>query len=229
MVYQCRKVFFAALILLFLTCTSQAEEPVLPGVKQVDITEVPGRSLELGTSQIGLWGGYSPDNPTHIGRTTGRPLAEFNLRYARVIKTSDDWALKYTAEIIPVILVRQPKQGYESNGEPEDLPGRKNKIYGSGISPVGLQINFRRGCVFQPYLNMSAGILYFSDNVPVADSSNFNFTFGFGGGLEIWHLKNQSVFLGYKYQHISNGYTAPQNPGLDSNLYYAGYTWSWNR
>jgi opacity protein-like surface antigen len=90
-------------------------------------------------------------------------------------------------------------------------------------------MNFRRGCVLQPYVNVTGGILYFTDNVPVADSSNFNFTFGFGAGVEIWHLENQSVLLGYKYQHISNGYTAPQNPGVDSNLFYVGYAWSWSQ
>jgi len=147
------------------------------------------------------------------------------VQYTYVIKTGETWALKYTAELIPVIYIKQPPQGH-LNGNPVDLPGEKQKIYGAGISPVGLQMNFRRGHVVQPYLNGTGGVLYFTENVPVANSSNFNFTFGFGGGLEIWYLENQSILLGYKYQHISNGYTAPQNPGVDSNLLYVGLLWS---
>jgi hypothetical protein len=34
------------------------------------------------------------------------------------------------------------------------------------------------------------------------------------------------VQLGYKYHHLSNAYTAALNPGLDANVFYAGYEWS---
>ncbi len=185
-----------------------------------------GMSLDVGTTELGIWTGYSWTNPTLIGRTKDRSLFEINVQYARVIKTSNNWALKYTAEIIPVAYVRQPQQGV-MNGNPTDLPGAKQKIYGIGITPVGFQINYRRGHVLQPYVNGTAGILYFTEQVPVADSSKINFNLGLGVGVQIWHSENQSMRLGYKYNHISNGYTASQNPGMDSNLFYIGYAWSW--
>ncbi len=224
-----QKCIFSLLCILIFVSVATAQDLVSPSTQRVNVPENPGRSLDLGTSQLGFWAGYSSSNPTLIGRTTDRPLFEYNVKYARVIKTSDNWALKYTAEIMPVVLISQPHQGYALNGSPVDQPGRRQKIYGAGVSPVGLQMNFQRGNVLQPYVNITAGVLYFTDNVPVADSSNFNFTFGFGAGVEIWCLENQSVVLGYKYQHISNGYTAPQNPGVDSNLFYIGYAWSWSR
>jgi len=222
-----RKCLLAFLYLLIFATMATAQDSVYPNAESADVPKNPGKSLELGTNQLGFWAGYSADNPTLIGRTTDRPLFEFNVQYAHVLRTGDNWALKYTAEIIPVVLIKQPQQGHEANGNPVDLPGTKQKIYGVGVSPIGLQMNFRRGSVLQPYLNGTAGVIYFTDNVPVADSSNFNFTFGFGAGFEIWHLENQSIVLGYKYQHISNGYTAPQNPGVDSNLFYVGYAFSW--
>ncbi len=160
-----------------------------------------------------------------VGRTTDRSFFELNLQYARVFETSDNWAMKYTAEIVPVAIVRQPQQGI-INGNAVDLPGSKQKIYGFGVTPVGLRVNFRRGHVLQPYINGTAGVLYFRDQVPVADSSRFNFALGLGAGIQIWYLENQSIILGYKYHHISNGFTAPRNPGMDSNLFYIGYTWS---
>ncbi len=189
---------------------------------------VPGgscRSLDIGTTELGIWVGYSWSNPTLIGRTTDRSLFELNVQYARVIKTSENWALKYTVEIVPVAYVRQPQQGV-MDGNPVDLPGEKQKIYGLGITPVGFQVNYRRGHVLQPYVNGTAGILYFAEQVPVADSSKFSFNLGLGVGVQIWYSENQSVRLGYKYNHISNGYTASQNPGMDSNLFYIGYAWS---
>ncbi len=222
-----RKCLLSFLCLLIFATVASAQDWVYPNTQRADVPRNPGKSLEPGTSQLGFWAGYSADNPTLIGTATDRPLFEFNVQYAHVLRTGDNWALKYIAEIIPAVLIKQPQQGHSANGNPVDLPGTKQKIYGAGVSPIGLQINFRRGSVFQPYVNGTAGVLYFTDNVPVADSSNFNFTFGFGAGLEIWHLENQSIVLGYKYQHISNGYTAPQNPGVDSNLFYVGYMFSW--
>jgi len=223
MIISTWKQFIAVFCFLFSAGLSVAQEPVLADKNGADVPKA-CRLLDFGTSQLGFWGGYSSDNPTLIGKTTDRPLFELNVHYARVIKTRDSWALKYTAEIIPVISVRQPPQGF-SNGNTMDLPGKKEWVYGAGLSPVGLQMNFFRGRIVQPYINGTAGVLYFTKNVPVAHSSNFNFTFGFGAGVEIWYLENQSILLGYKYQHISNGYTAPENPGVDSNLLYVGFLW----
>lgn len=219
----------AVLFIMMITNVATAQDSVYPNTQRADTPGNPGRSLDLGTSQLGFWAGYSPDNPTLIGRTTDRPFFEFNVQYAHVVGTGDNWALKYTAEIIPVAIIRQPQQGHTVNGNPVDLPGNNQKIYGAGVSPVGLQMNLRRGCILQPYVNGTAGVLYFTDNVPVAGSSNFNFTFGFGAGVEIWYRENQSLIVGYKYQHISNVYSAPQNPGVDSNLFYVGFAWSWSQ
>jgi hypothetical protein len=213
--------------MLLFAHVAMAQDSVYLNTQRADVPRNPGRSLDLGTRQLGFWAGYSPNNPTLIGRSTDRPFFEFNVQYARVLRTGDNWALKYTAEIIPVAIIRQPQQGYAGNGNPVDLAGKKQNIYGAGVSPIGLQMNLRRGCVLQPYVNGTAGVLYFTDDVPVANSSHFNFTFGFGAGFEIWYRENQSIILGYKYQHISNGYTAPRNPGVDSNLFYVGYAWSW--
>ncbi len=208
------------------TRIAAANDSASRGELTTDAKGGPGMSLDIGTTELGIWAGYSWTNPSLIGRTTDRSLFEINVQYARVIKTSDNWALKYTAEIIPVAYVRQPQQG-EMNGNPVDLPGARQKIYGVGITPVGFQINYRRGHVLQPYVNGTAGILYFTEQVPVADSSKINFNLGLGVGVQIWHSENQSIRLGYKYNHISNGYTASQNPGMDSNLFYIGYAWSW--
>ncbi len=222
------KYLFAFLCILIFAHAAVAQNPVYADTRSVDMPQNPGKSLDPGTSQLGFWAGYSPDNPTLIGRATNRPFFEFNVHYARVVRTGDDWSMKYIVEITPAAITKQPRQGTDANGNPVDLSGRQ-RVYGAGISPVGLQMNFRRGRVLQPYLNGTAGVLYFTRNVPVENSSNFNFTFGFGAGLEIWHREDQSLILGYKYQHISNGYTAPRNPGVDSDLLYVGYAWSWKQ
>lgn len=227
-----RKQVFIILCILIFSGNTMAQEEVSSVPANINEPVIPSRNLDVGTTELGIWTGYSSANPTLMGRTTNRPYFELDLQFARVLKTSSNWALKYTAEIIPLAYIWQPPQGFVSNGnqlEPVDLPGNKQKIYGAGVTPVGLQMNFRRGCILQPYINGTAGVIYFSQQVPVADSSKFNFTLGLGAGIEIWYLKNQSIILGYKYHHISNGYTARQNPGVDSDLFYVGYAWSWGQ
>ncbi len=189
-----------------------------------------GRALDRGSSELGFWGGYSPDNPTAIGITTNRPFGELNLQYARVLVARDNWALKWTIELVPVAVISQPRQVNVVQGNSVisvDAPGTRRAIYGAGASPIGLQLNFRRRRMFQPYINGTAGVLYFADQVPVSGSSQFNFAVGWGGGVQIWYRENQSVSLGYKFHHISNANSATSNPGVDSNLFYAGYSWSW--
>jgi opacity protein-like surface antigen len=200
-----------------------AQDVISPSTSKADAPKTPCRSLDTGTNQLGVWAGYSWTNPQLMGRTSDRPYFELDVQYARVLTTGDNWALKYTAEIVPVAVITQQRQG---SGQVSET---RQKVYGAGITPAGLQVNFRRGCVLQPFVNATGGVLYFGDQVPVADSSNFNFTLGIGAGVEVWYLENQSISLGYKYHHISNGYTARENPGVDSSMFYVGYAWSWSR
>jgi len=191
-----------------------------------------GCSLDRGTNELGFWGGYSPDNPTLIGVTTGRPFFELNLQYARVLVAHRNWALKYTFEMVPVAIISQPRQVNVVQGTrlvQVDAAGTRRAIYGGGTSPIGLQVNFRRHRALQPYIDGTAGVLYFADQVPVSGSSQFNFGVGWGAGVQLWHRENQSVSIGYKFHHISNANSANRNPGADSNLLYAGYSWSWRR
>jgi hypothetical protein len=189
-----------------------------------------GRSLDRGTNELGFWAGYSPNNPTVIGITTDRPFFELNFQYARVLVARDNWALKYMVEMVPVAIISQPRQVNVVQGTSVvqvDAAGTRRAIYGGGTSPIGLQVNFRRHRALQPYINGTAGVLYFAEQVPVSGSSQFNFGVGWGAGVQIWHRENQSVSIGYKFHHISNANSANRNPGADSNLLYAGYSWSW--
>jgi opacity protein-like surface antigen len=180
-------------------------------------------ALDRGTNELGFWGGYSPSNPTAIGTTTNRPFFELNIQYARVLLTGKSLAFKYMVELAPVAIISQPRQ----NGAGADVAGTRRNIYGGGISPIGLQLNFRRRHLLQPYLNGTVGALYFTDQVPVSNSSQFNFAVSWGAGVQLWVRKNQSISLGYKFHHISNANSASRNPGVDSNLFYAGYSWGW--
>jgi hypothetical protein len=69
-------------------------------------------------------------------------------------------------------------------------------------------------------LETAGGIVYFDDQVPIADSSQLNFMFHFGGGIELFGENSHYLTIGYRYHHISNANLGHFNPGIDSNVIY---------
>lgn len=173
-------------------------------------------------NEFGVFAGYSPINLQGIGITNNRDLFLLNLQYARVLGTTENTTIKYTAGLVPVAIVNQPAEWFlPSTGSAYLLP--QEKIYGAGIDPIGFQWNFRRKHAWQPFLNTHGGFLYFTEQVPVPESSQFNFTFSFGAGVQVFR-GTRALTLGYKFHHISNAQTGHYNPGIDSNLFYVGWS-----
>lgn len=55
-------------------------------------------------------------------------------------------------------------------------------------------------------------------------AARFNFTYDFGGGVQIVKESGRAITIGYKYNHISNGYHSSINPGVDVQMIYVGYS-----
>lgn len=178
--------------------------------------------LSKGSNQFGFWGGYSPKSFVFEGQTQDRKLFLLTLQYARVLLATHPVTLKYTVELVPAALENQPRDLFVSKSKLKvDSPG---VAYGAGFTPVGFQFNFGRRRV-QPFLNGSGGLLYFSRQLPVPQSSQLNFTYSAGIGAEIFVRPGRSVTVGWKYHHLSNANTGTFNPGIDSGLFYAGFSW----
>jgi len=69
--------------------------------------------------------------------------------------------------------------------------------------------------------------MYSTRPIPVETAGSFNFTFDLGAGLELFRIHSQSIRAEYRYHHISNHFTAYENPGIDSGL--VQLTWSFGR
>ena len=65
------------------------------------------------------------------------------------------------------------------------------------------------------------GILYFKDRVLSTRGTHLNFSAETGVGVEFATSPQTNLRLGYSWFHFSNGDIAARNPGLDSNLIYA--------
>jgi Lipid A 3-O-deacylase (PagL) len=177
--------------------------------------------LRPGSNEFGVWAGYSPFSFKLKGASQDRELFLLNLQYARTLFATPPLTLKYTAEIVPVALEMQPTQRYFVGGKV--LVNPAGTIYGGGASPIGFQGNFGRKSI-QPFANGSVGFLYFREQVPVVGSSQFNYTITIGVGAQFFRRPGRSLTLGWKYHHLSNDNQATLNPGIDSSVFYAGFS-----
>jgi len=161
-------------------------------------------------------GGYSFHSTRGFwGKIPETTLSIFTLRYNRkLFAIHNRHFLEYVTELnIAANYTVNNSRGYQ-----------ESTFTGVGFSPVGFQLNFGKKQVVQPFIKSSAGFMYFSKRFPDERGVRFNFTLELGGGLEFIIAENLSLTVGYKYHHMSNGEFGQINPGVDSNIFYTGFT-----
>jgi hypothetical protein len=95
--------------------------------------------------------------------------------------------------------------------------------YSGGVSPFGVQFNGFKHRRIQPEAMLNGGLLVAMRDIPIPQSSYFNFTFQFGGGVEWYRTASQSLLLEYRVQHFSNKNLGTYNPGTDSGIWKLTY------
>lgn len=220
--------FVLGLVMLFLPVTSLRIAGQTSANKSSTST-APSQSTSEGIqkrdNEWGVWGGISFNSPTLIGQTPDATFGNIGLRYGRVLAASKTVAFEWTIDAIPVSVLSNPRPEVTASGSGFTVVSLvRHSVYGFGAAPIGLKFNFRRNRRVQPFGQATGGFLYFSRQAPVNDSSRFNFTFDFSGGVQIVNSNRRSFTIGYKYQHISNGYTGTFNPGVDVQIIFAGFS-----
>ena len=175
-------------------------------------------------NEFGIWGGISFDSPTLIGKTPNSRFGNIGLRYGRVLAASKAVAFEWTIDAVPLSILSNNRFTAVPSGTGFVVTQTRKSVYGWGASPIGLKFNFRRNRRVQPFGQATGGFLYFSRQAPVDNSSRFNFTFDFSGGVQIVNSNRRSFTIGYKYQHISNANTGTFNPGVDVQMVFAGFS-----
>ena len=102
--------------------------------------------------------------------------------------------------------------------EPQQTPA-----YGTGFAPFGLALQLPISGSVRIFGGSAVGGLWFNTPVPVAEARAFNVTIEWGGGIDLPVGSRQRIRLGYKFHHLSNGYSALENPGVDGHVFYAGW------
>jgi hypothetical protein len=187
-------------------------------------TPSPSEGIQKRWNEFGVWGGISFNATTLIGKTPDARFGNIGLRYGRVLKTSKTVAFEWTIDAIPVAVLSNSRFIVVPSGSGFVFTQTRKSVYGFGAAPIGLKFNFRRNRRVQPFGQATGGFLYFNEQVPVDGAARFNFTFDFSGGVQIINSSRRAFTIGYKYQHISNGYRANFNPGVDVQMIFAGFS-----
>jgi len=171
-----------------------------------------------------IWNADSFASGHIFGFAQNRSLYLTGFRYGMMILERQRISLRYTIEAIPAAVLSEPY----ADGRPVlGFLGRispHREIYGGGLNPIGLQLNFRARKRVQPFGSFNGGFLYFSRKVLSPEASQFNFTVAMGGGVEIFTSSNRAIQIGYRYHHLSNANITDRNPGTDSNMIYFGFS-----
>jgi hypothetical protein len=157
-----------------------------------------------------FFAGYSPVSATLIGTTTDRKFLLAGFGYSYRCWVWPGASIAYSGELMPAAVLFEPTHA----------------VYGFAITPLGFTAEFGRRHRVYPYLQTNEGIIASSEPVPinVTGATGLNFLIDLGGGVRIKTSERRAVSVGYKFLHISNGFTSAVNPGVDNNVFYVGFS-----
>jgi opacity protein-like surface antigen len=97
------------------------------------------------------------------------------------------------------------------------LLGRED-TYAAAFAPLGARVSAFPSRRIQPTFSLDLGFVVSARDLPIEDSSWFNFMFSFGPGVQFFTSPNASLRLEYLYRHASNAGLGDQNPGVDQGV-----------
>jgi hypothetical protein len=159
--------------------------------------------------------GYSPVSTTLIGVTSGSRLVLAGFSYSYRCWAWKRASISFTPGIMPAaVVLEQPPAAYQS----------ARRVYGFGITPLGFRLEFLRSRRVYPFVQTDGGIIASTQPIPDTSPSGLNFLVDLGAGVR-WHPRDRKYGfeLGYKLLHISNAATSYVDPGVDNNVFYAGF------
>jgi hypothetical protein len=137
---------------------------------------------------------------------------EAGFRYRREMFARGGFALRYTADVVPMALFRDPY-----------VAGSPQWVYGGGFSPVGLQFVFRNGKKVNPFFGGSGGLLFHTRPIMLS-GVQYNFTADWNVGVEVKVRPRNTLSLAFRYQHLSNAERGTFNFGSEHGSIRVGYT-----
>jgi hypothetical protein len=167
-----------------------------------------------------FFAGYSPFSATLIGTTADRRFYVAGFGYGYRCWVWPGVSISYSGELMPAAVFIQPGQYLPQPIVPA------HAVYGFAVTPLGFTADFGRRRRVYPFFATDEGIIASSQPIPInmTGATGLNFLIDVGGGIRIKTGQRRAISLGYKFLHISNGFTSAINPGVDNNLFYVGFS-----
>jgi opacity protein-like surface antigen len=102
--------------------------------------------------------------------------------------------------------------------------GGTRTTYVSAFSPLGYKLSVLPRRRMQPFVTGLGGFAVSPRDIPVFNSSAFNYTFEFGAGVDWFQTHTRSCRFEYRYHHLGNTSGSGANPGIDSGVFKATYS-----
>ncbi|HEY3580760.1 MAG TPA: acyloxyacyl hydrolase [Pyrinomonadaceae bacterium] len=210
-----RKLIFAFTIALFINVSAFAQSTDNPFL------------LKRGDNEFGFWAGFSPKATTifgglHDDEAEDRKFVIAAFRYGRTLAANKNLALQYTLDAVPLAIATGTIVSRTTVGGVTTF--QRETAYGGGITPLGLQLDFRNGSKGHPFAHVNGGLLWFNKSVPIEDAGSFAYVGEAGGGVSIFTSERRAVTLGVRFHHISNGDRQGSNRGLNQFVIYGGFS-----
>ncbi len=134
--------------------------------------------------------------------------------------------LRYTAQLLPLMMLSHIER-YELLESPDRsiyvLSGT-GSASGIGLSPIGLQLAIDLASRARVQVGAATGIAVFTQHIPSAGGARRNFSAEWDAAVQVAAGRDRWIQLGLRWKHISNGFTAFENPGVDNRMIVVGYS-----
>ena len=188
-----------------------------------------GSVMAMGTWAVAPFLGAARHSPAgyNWGITPDRSHLIVGVHFTTPVLRAGGLTLLYAPNVVPLVVVTNNPR-YETvvtGGIARKVERSRGLVYGAGLVPFGLQAEARPRPRLDVYSMAGLGGVLFSDYMPQDGARRLNFSIEFGGGVVLGTPSHRAFQLGYKFYHLSNMYTARENPGVDAHLVYFGFRW----
>jgi hypothetical protein len=119
----------------------------------------------------------------------------------------------YVAEVLPLVLLSQPAvSDFWGNA----IGSNQQLVHGISLSPIGFRLSWRNNKAVRPYMVGKLGAAVFTKKAFSPNASYANFNVQADAGVLVQMTKRVDLRVDpFVFFHLSNGYLAASNPGMD--------------
>jgi len=172
-------------------------------VKQPVASEIAVMVMITDDGNVTLWSATTRCNVWTVGVEYDRHS------WGHVLKSQVD----YVAEVLPVVILSQPAVS-DFWGNPKSP--NQELVPGVSILPIGVRMLWRNNTTIKPFMVAKLGTAVFTRKAFSPDASYVNFNIQAAFGIQINLRKRADLRVEpIEFFHISDGYLAASNPGMD--------------